>query len=158
MRDWIPSLTRLDLRVGPVRREHWVERERDQQRHKDSCGDRESERLEPLSCHSIHESDGNEHGHDRERRRGNSKSDLVGAFVRRRHVIFAHLDVAHDVLAHHDRVIDQNSDRQRETEQRHRVERKSECPHRDKGRKYRYRQRKSGNDCRSPRIQEYEHD
>ena len=55
--------------------------------------------------------------------------DLVGALLRRRVVVFPHLEVAHDVLADDDRVVDQQPDREREREQRHGVHREVEHPH-----------------------------
>ena len=146
------------VRIGPVRRQHRVERERHEQRHEHRAGDRQRERLEPLAADAGHEADRHEHREDRERRRRDGEADLVGALARRRVVVFPHLDVSHDVLAHHDRVVDQNADRQREAEQRHRLELEPERPHGDEARQHRDRQREAGDDRRSPRVEEEEHD
>ena len=156
-RDRIAPLVRFNLWISPIGRQHRVERERHEQRNEDRRCDSEGEWLEPLAGHSIHECDGHKHRHDRERRRGDGETDLVGAFVRRRHVILTQLDVPYDVLAHHDPVVDEDTDRQRETEQRHGVERETERPYRDERRQHRDRQRQSRDHRRSPRVQEHEH-
>ena len=157
-RDRIAMLVRLELRIGPIRREHRVERERDEERHEHRGRDRQRERLEPLARDARHEADRHEHGDDGERRRRDGEADLVGPFVRRGHVVGAHLDVPHDVLAHDDRVVDENAYRERQAQQRHRVEGEAEHQQRDERRKHRHRERESGDHRRSPRIQEEEHD
>ena len=115
-RDRVATLVRLELRIGPVRRQHRVERERHEQRHEHRGRDRQREGLEPLPGDARHEADGHEHGDDRERRRRHGEPDFVGALVRGAHVVGAHLDVSHDVLAHDDRVVDQNADRERQAQ------------------------------------------
>ena len=154
----IPALVRFHLRVSPVRREHRVERKRHEERHEHRAGDRERERLEPLSRHVAHEGDRYEHGNDRKRRRRHRHADLIRAFVRGPEMVFPHFDMPHDILAHHDRVVDQDADGQRQPEQRHRVEREAERMHRNEAREYRYRQREPGDHRGPPRIQEEEHD
>ena len=77
------ALLRRHVRIRPVRRQHRVERERDEQRHQHRAGDRQRERREPLLGDAAHERDRHEHGDDRERRRRDGEADLVGALVRR---------------------------------------------------------------------------
>jgi hypothetical protein len=93
-RDRVAPLVRLDLRVGPVGREHRVERERHEQRHEHRRRDGQRERLEPLAGEAAHEADRHEHGHDREGGRRHGEADLVGALVRGPQVVLPHLDVA----------------------------------------------------------------
>ena len=152
------ALVRRLVRVGPVRREHRIERERDEQRYRDGRGDRQGERFEPLSCLAVRERDRHEHREDRERRRRHGEPDLVGAVVRRLVMIFALLHVPHDVLAHNDRVVDQNADRQRQAHERHRLELEAERPHGDEARQHGDRQRHAGDHRRAPRIEEQEDD
>ena len=116
-RNRIAVLAGLHLRIGPVRRQHGIQRERHEQRYEHRRRNRQGERLEPLPGHAVHERHRNEYRDDRERCRSHGETDFVGALVRCRHVILTHLDVAHDVLAHHDRVVDQNSDRERQAEE-----------------------------------------
>ena len=100
------------LRVGPVRREHWIKGERHKQGDKDRTGNCERERFEPLASHAIHEGDRHEHRDDRKCRCRHREPDFVRAFVRCPEMVFPHLDMAHDVLAHHNRIVDQYPDRQ----------------------------------------------
>ena len=83
-RDPAPSACSGPVRIGPVGREHRVERERHEQRHQHRARDRQRERLEPLPADARHERDRHEHREDRERRRRHGEADLVGALVRRR--------------------------------------------------------------------------
>src|SRR3569832_1508871 len=91
--DWISPLVRLHLRIGPVRRKHRVERERYEQRNEYRARDCKRKWFEPLACNAVHECDRNEHGDDRERSGSNRETDLISAFMRRRHVILTHLDM-----------------------------------------------------------------
>ena len=70
------ALRHRRVRVGPVRRQHRVERERHEQRHQHRAGDGQRERLEPLAGEVAHEGDRDEDHDDRERRGGDRERDL----------------------------------------------------------------------------------
>ena len=106
----------------------------------------------------MHEGDWNEYRHDRQRGRGDRKTNLVCAGVRCREVILAHLDVSHDVFPDHYRIVYQNSDGERKPEQRHGVESEPERVDSDERRDRRNRQRESGDHGRAPGVEKEEDD
>ena len=68
---------------------------------------------------AAHERDGEEHGHERERRREDGQADLLRGVHRglEGHDLLL-LDEAGDVLEHDDGVVDDDTDRQRQRQQR----------------------------------------
>jgi len=97
--DPTPMLVLLDLRVGPVGREHRVEGEGDEEGDEDRAGDREGEGLEPLPREPVHEADRDEDRDDREGRRRHGEPDLIGPLMRRTEVVLPHLHMPHDVTS-----------------------------------------------------------
>ncbi len=148
----------LDVGVVPARRQHRVEREADEQRDEHGRGHGDAELVEELADHPAHERDRDEHRDDGESRRHDGEADFRGAFARRVEVVLALLHVPDDVLADDDRIVDQHADRERQPHQREHVEREAEHPHRDERGDDRDRQRQAGDDGRSPRVEEQEHD
>ena len=157
-RDRVAALVRLGLRVGPVRRQHRVEREADTN-------------SDTSTAHAMVSANGLNHCPATPYMNATGTNtatieNVVAATaspissvpsMRRRDVVLPHLDVPHDVLAHHDGVVDQDADREREAQQRHRVEREAERPDGDERGQHRHRQRQAGDDRRAPGVEEEEH-
>ena len=145
------------VRLGPVGRQHRIERERHEQRHEHRAGNRQRERRHPLLRHAAHERDRHEHDDDRERRRRHREADFSVPSCAAVKWSLPMLHVTHDVLAHDDRIVDEDADGERQAEQRHRVQREAAGEHGDERRDHRHRQRQAGDDRRAPRVEEQEH-
>ena len=141
--------------VAPVRRQHRVQREADEQADQHAGHHRQPERPEPFTAHAGHEGHRDEHGDDRKRGRRHRQPDLGGAVQCGGTAVSAALHVTNDVLAHHDRIVDQHADGQAQAQQAHEVERETAQPHRDEGCNHAGRQRQRGDQGRTPRVQEH---
>ena len=137
-------------RVAPIRRQHGVEREADEQAHQHRGHHCHAERPEPFTRYTWHERHRHEHRHDREGGRGHRQPDLGGATARSGDTVCTAFQVAHDVLAHHDGVVDQHADRQRQPEQAHEIERKAAQPDRNESRNHRRGQAQRRDQRRAP--------
>ncbi len=144
--------------VVPDRGEHRIERERDEEAHRDGARDRDAKLPEELPHDAAHEGDRNEDAQRGQRGRHDGQSDLARPLPCGGVVVFSHPHVPDDVLAHDDRIVDQDPDRERESHQRHHVERVAEGVDREEGRDHRHRERESRDHRGTPRVQECEDD
>ncbi len=148
----------LRMRPQHVGRHHRCEHAGDQQRehHRDCRG--ESEGTEEFAGDAAHECYRHEDGAQRQRGRDDREADLDRGVGRGLERLLAIAQMPHDILDFDDRVVDEHADDQRQREQRQQVQRVAEQVHRPERRDDRQRQRRGGDERRTPVAQEYPHD
>ena len=97
----------MDARVVPDAGEHGVQSETHEHGNQHSGNDRQTEFVKEFSNDALHETNGQKHSDDGERRGQHRQPDFPRAFHGGVVGSLSHLHMPHNVFAHHDRIINQ---------------------------------------------------
>ena len=136
----------MDAGVVPNAREHGVKGETDKHRDKHRHHDGQTKLVKELSNDTFHESNGQEHGDDRESGGQHCQANFSGAFHGCGERVFAHLHMAHNVFAYHDGVVNQQTNAQRQGHEGHHIDGEAKQAHEQKSANHRNRQSQPGDD------------
>ncbi|OIQ69989.1 hypothetical protein GALL_484050 [mine drainage metagenome] len=114
--------------------------------------------MEKLADDAAHETNGQEHRHDRHGGGKHCQTDLTGAVHGSVKRVFAHLHVAHNVFAHHNGIVNEQADTQAQGHHGDHVDGETQQVHEKEGADQGNRQGQAGDDGRAPGIEKQKHD
>ncbi len=136
-----PGLVSNRIGAEKARGQQGDQGQRHRRRHQHRQRHHHGEFVEQQANHALHEEDGDEDGHQRQRNRHDGEGDFTRAPQRRLHRRQALFDVTDDVFQHHDGVVHHQAHRQRDAQQRDIVQAVAQPIHQPYGADQRDRQR-----------------
>ena len=142
--------------LEPARAEHRRQGQRHGQGDQDRRRQGHGELAEQAADDAAHEQDGHEHRDQRQVHRQQGETNLLRPLERRRHGLFAGLDMPRDVLQHDDGVVHHQAGADDQRHQRQVVQREVQQVHHREGADQRHRYRQSRNQRGAPAAEEQE--